>query len=231
MRTPKWLIFLSSIVILLAFLFVLMFLGDVNVFNLHWLTPQYGTLWSGKVTDSTANYLWTTEPYSNILSSQYGSVAEFKDAYLNKFLKITNNTGAAFLNLNIVYVVIGIFAFSILLPIILLIFKKAGCDMFPFMIAVSVSMTTLIFTGLIPCNIGVQWIWLCRIAILIVVVAITFFSSNSLFNYFMVRSGNNVNIVNKISNDDQLMKKYDSKLTELVKKKKSDEITYVDIKK
>jgi hypothetical protein len=47
----------------------------------------------------------------------------------------------------------------------------------------------------------------------------------------MVRSGNNVNIVNKISNDDQLMKKYDSKLTELVKKKKSDEITYVDIKK
>lgn len=146
------------------------------------------------------------------------------------WLKIATENSSYIFNLNIMYIMFGIIAASILLFIIFkYLFKKVNLDLIPFICITHTICITTITSGLIPYNqSNFVYIIIARFVLVIVLALIIFFISNSISNFFMLKSPSSYDYYQKFIEEEKKQK-------EIVKSadkfKNKDEKDYIEVEK
>lgn len=152
--------------------------------------------------------------------------------FITPYQKYENNvliTRKIVFNPNIIYICLGIIAFSIIYFLLFKFwFKKINWDCLPFIVIGNVAGLVLIFTGFIPYNSNNQiWIVIARFIIIIVSSLIAFFIVNSITSRILLKGNDSAMIYEEIKDEYQQLSKIKKENKMFVKPKQ--EKDYIEI--
>ncbi len=229
MRTKPWVTTVSiGVIVLLYFLIVWLLVGEIDLLNKDYIVPVNGTLWSGKVTNDNAQWLW--DKYHNIKSWGFADFDSFKNECVGNKYKII--AFEQWFNPNVlIYVFIGI-ALSIIYPLFFKLFKWGNYDIIPLSLTTSIVCTVFFLTALIPYwgESNEFWRELLRMVIACACGLISFFITNSIVNKFFITTRNAQTLANELKSEKKAADVYNNDLNNLVDNyRKENDKEYIDL--
>lgn len=219
-------ILIINLLIFLTFFLCWILIGDLNLLKLNWLVPNKGSLWSGKVLATNADFLWNHYSKIFIKESIY-SASEILNKYDNKYLNIIN-TDNMILNLNLIYVLIGVSFFWLMLLPIFLFTKFISINICQFYLTNLICWIIFIFSGGMPVF-NKTLVILIRILLLVVSIFVLFLVNNFIFNSILMNSKNQENVFAEYTEEFNANLKNTSEITKLIKNNEKDEDKFIEI--
>lgn len=228
-RTKPWVTTISiGVIILLYFLIVWLLVGEIDLLNKDYVVSVNGTLWSGKVTESNAQWLW--DKYHNIKSWGFVDFDTFKEQCVgNKYRIVAFDLW--FDPIVLIYIFVGI-GISIIYPLIFKLFKWGNYDMIPMSLTASIVCSVFFVSALIPYWGESNEFWREALRMLIACVSglITFFITNAIVNKFFINTRNAQSLANELKSEKKANDVYNKDLSNLIDNyRKENDKEYIDL--
>lgn len=212
----RWIITISALSLLIIFCILWILFFQYDLLNFDWIVAHNGNLWKGKVSDE--NIEW--------LKSHYPAYTQDIDQYLNQYIVIVN-TGKIIFNINILWILIGCFLFTLFISFILKITNVCNWEIFTFNFCSLFAFTVFVFSDLIPVwNVNQNFLRMIVIFfITILSTLIIFFILNSFFNKLILKNNFSNEYANNILAEENELLISDEII---VKETKSNEKEYIE---
>ncbi len=230
-KTSNALIFVLVLIFsVLPLLISVILIGDINALGLNQFVAYNSVLWTGNVTTDNLQYLIDT--YSMFSLNQSEFIANLNN-YVSTDKQIVILSEVTYSSLMVWIVVISLFTFSFLYPIVPILLKKASFDLYVFSISSAIFMLIIFVSGLLPnfdSNLATIW-WMLRILLATFVAGIIFFIINWLVNNIIIRSNFAAQYLIAINDSNKEAKFYHHELKNSVEqyKKNKQQKEYVEI--
>lgn len=221
-KTRNWVLTCSILFQVIVFIVAFLLFCQTDLLNFDWIVPHGATLWSGRIT-SVAQL--------NRLNERYQ--ADFVETMINDgMIHGVRNIGAPIVSINVLYIVLISFAFTILLVLVLKCSRIANWDVSVFALSANCGFVLAIFADLIP-------VWdhnndfvriVAVIAIMLVGVVVVFLLLNMFYIKNVIKGKYAFDFAKDIINENNQIKYQDDDFKSLIKKKE-EEKNYIEIEK
>lgn len=232
-KTKSWWVFLSVLLLVIVpFIIVWILVGEFNALDQNWLIAKNQTVWHGVVTADNINIL--LDKYSIFHEAGRTDLERLLNEYLASGKQGAIVSDFAFFNPIILAPLLGLFAWSILYPIIFNATKVSGLDVLPFSVALSTFMLILVLSGLMDVWNVFTLYFVARIIIAFIGAIIIFMLTNLFVNKFLSTRSYAIDMVfgyKSVDKANEYARDSLKKNVETFKKQKDEDTSYVELPK
>lgn len=232
-KTKSWWVFLSVLLLVIVpFVIVWVLVGEFNALDLNWLIAKNQSVWHGIVTNDNLEIL--AQKYSIFHAAGEEDLKNWLATYIGSGKQGSIISDFTFFNVIILAPLLGLFAWSIIYPIIFNATKVSGLDVLPFSSALSTFMLILVISGLMDVWESFTLYFVVRILIAFVGAIIIFMIANLFVNKFLSTRSYAIDMVfgyKSVDKANEYARDSLKKNVETFKKQKDEDTSYVELPK